>query len=115
MTARSGNLVWTNHALERLAERQFSRTKALEAFIHPNEIKAGKQPGTEEYRKRMGNQTVTLIVATNDRGEKVVISCWINPPVYGTRDYYQKQKYREYQNASPLKKIWLIIKEQLGF
>jgi len=109
------NLTWTNHAKDRLKERQFSQVQASQAFSNPDNIIPGKQGNTQQYLKHFGEKTITLIVSTNERGEKVVVSCWIDPPNYGTRDYYQNQRYHEYQKASPFRKIWLIIKEQLGF
>jgi len=110
-----GGLIWTNHALARLNERQFSQETAAIAYSAPDYTKAGKHPGTTEYQKRFGKQTVTLIVSKNNMGEKIVVSAWIDPPFAGTKDAQNRQRYLEYQKASGLKKIWLIIKEQLGF
>lgn len=111
----SSNFIWTNHALQRLKERQFNQEQAKLAFSQPDRIKPGKKSNTWEYIKQFGKQTVTLIVTNNHQSEKIVISAWIDPPHFGTKDYQQKQRYREYHRSSGLKKIWLIIKEQLGF
>jgi hypothetical protein len=110
-----GGLIWTNHALTRLRERQFSQQTATTCYTSPDYTKPGKQPGTTEYQKRLGAKTITLIISKNRTGEKVVVSAWIDPPAEGTKDYRHRQNYLEYQKASSLKKIWLIIKEQLGF
>jgi len=108
-------LIWTNHALDRLRERQFTQATAAVAYSSPDHIKIGKKPGTTEYQKHLGKQTVTLIISQNREGEKIVVSAWVDPPIYGTQDHYNRKRYLEYQRASGLKKIWLIIKEQLGF
>ncbi|OGK67009.1 hypothetical protein A2313_01620 [Candidatus Roizmanbacteria bacterium RIFOXYB2_FULL_41_10] len=108
-------LIWTNHALQRLQERQFSQSQAALAYSTPDQIRAGKKANTQEYMKHFGEKTITLIVSNNDRGEKIVVSAWIDPPLWGTKDYQKKQRYHEYYRAGPLKKIWLIIREQLGF
>jgi len=107
--------IFTKHALERLKQRQFSQEQAKLALTSPDQTKPGKKDNTWEYLKKFGKQTVTLIVINNNQGEKVVISAWINPPIFGTKDYQQKQRYQEYYKSSGLKKIWLIIKEQFGF
>jgi len=112
---RYAGLIWTNHALTRLRERQFTQETAAVAYTSPDYTKAGKQSGTIEYQKRLGEKTVTLIISKNREGEKIVVSAWIDPPAQGTSDYRNRQRYLEYQKASGLKKIFLIIKEQLGF
>jgi hypothetical protein len=110
-----GGVIWTNHALDRLKEREFSQEKARQAFYSPDYQQSGKKPGTVEYKKRFGTETVTVIATKNNRSEWVIISTWIDPPLPGTKDSFKKKRYIEYQKASNLKKIWLIIKEQLGF
>lgn len=115
MIITNQSLIFTNHALSRLKDRQFSQEQAESVFSQPDHIKPGKKSNTWEYIKRVGKQTITLIVTNNNQDEKIVISAWIDPPVFGTADYQQKQRYQEYHRAGPLKKIWLIIKEQFGF
>lgn len=107
--------IFTKHALERLKERQFSQAQANLTLTSPDKIKPGKKNNTWEYLKKYSQKTVTLIVTNNNQGEKIVVSAWIDPPIHGTKDYQQKQRYQEYHRSSGLKKIWLIIKEQLGF
>jgi len=109
-----GGIIWTNHALERLKDRAFPQDKAWETIKYADIEKAGQKANTREFKKKFGAQTVTAIASKNEKGEWVVVSCWIDPPVIGTKDHYKKQKYWEYQKASNLKKIWFIILEQLG-
>lgn len=109
-----GGYIWTNHALERLGQRGLTQEMAWSAVAQSDHSQPGKQ-GSTEYRKKFGKSTVTVIVKTSERGEKIVISCWIDPPYYGTDDYYKKQAYDRYQKASGWGKVWLIIKEALGF
>lgn len=110
-----GGLIWTNHAITRLGERGLTQEMAWSTVVHSDASRKGKQPGTVEYDKQFGKSKVQVIVSTNKQGEKVVISCWINPPYYGTNDYYKKQSYQRYQKASGWGKVLLIIKEALGF
>jgi len=108
-------LIYTKHALGRLKQRQVSQEKANLVYSTPDTIKAGKKANTQEYSRRFGQKTITLVVGKGQQGENLIISAWIDPPEYGTKDYYQKKRYQKYQQASGFKKIWLIIKEQFGF
>ena len=110
-----GGFIWTSHALERLGQRGLNQEMAWSTIEHYDATRDGRQYGTTEYEKHFGKSKVTVIVKTNERSEKVIISCWIDPPYHGTDDYYKKQAYNRYQKASGWGKIMLIIKEALGF
>ncbi len=108
-------LIFTNHALQRLDERQFPADMVVEAFNKPDSSGPAKQPGASEYRKRFNNSVVTVITKQNDRSEWIVLSCWIDPPIVGTKDYKQRQRYHAYRKAGFWRKVWLTILSQLGF
>lgn len=110
-----GGVIWTNHALDRLEERQLPQEMAWETFQHPDHSYPGKQSGTTEAIKKFGTSTVTIISKQNERREWIVLSCWIDPPLPGTADYKKKQAYHRYQKATFWGKIWLTLREQLGF
>jgi hypothetical protein len=110
-----GGLIFTNHALQRLQERQFPQQMVVDTFHNPDQRISAKQPGAYEYRRRFDKSTVTVITKQNDRGEWLVLSCWIDPPLPGTKDYAQRQTYLAYRKAGFWRKVWLTIKQQLGF
>ncbi len=105
--------IWTNHALQRLSERQMSREAVSNAINYPDRVFENKQGGTE-YQKKIGHQTIAAIVKENEAGERVILSCWANPPNPGTKDFKHKSRYKEMQKASPIKQLWLTILNQLG-
>ena len=109
-----GGVIWTNHARDRLKERGMSRDIALKAFKDPDSKNQGKQSGTYEFQKKVGSSYITLIAKQNEQKEWVVLSCWIDPPVYGTRDWKNKQYYKAYQKAGVWGKLWIILRKQLG-
>lgn len=110
------NLIFTNHALERLKDRKLSELTAWEAFNNPDASSPGKQPGTTEYKKHFGKSTVTVIATQNEKKDGwVVLSAWIDPPYPGTKDYREKEHYKAYQKAGFWGKVWLTLKSQLGF
>ncbi len=106
--------IFTKHALQRLDERAFTRSHVEGAIDKPDSVVAGKEKGTLEYQKRYGTQKVTAIVAKGPEGEDVVLSCWIDPPVYGTQDYRKKERYRRYQKAGFWEKIVMDILSSFG-
>jgi len=109
-----GDLIWTNHALERLRHRGLSQEMVWESFKRPDSIKDGTTPGSKEYKKQIKNYTVSAIMKLNDRREWVVISCWVEPPVPGSLDAKKKDLYQRYQRASFWGKLWLTIRMQIG-
>lgn len=112
---RYRDLIFTNHALQRIQERKMAMEAAWETFQKPDYIKDGKRSGTKEYQKRFNSVLVTLIAAQNEQMEWVVLSCWIDPPLPGTKDYTEKQRYHEYRKSGFWRRVWLTIKNQLGF
>lgn len=109
-----GGLIWTNHALDRLGQRGLTQDLAWQTFNHPEKTSPGKN-GSWQYEKKVQNSTVTIIAKQNEKNEWLILSCWINPPLYGTTDYRMKKRYKQYQKASFWGKFWLTIKSQLGF
>jgi hypothetical protein len=108
-----GNLIWTNHALDRLADRKLDQNLAWQAYRYPDEVLQGKEAGTTEYRKRIHTSLITMIIKKDD-GKQIVLSCWIDPPLSGTQDDRKRQDWKRYQKASWWMKWILTFKRQLG-
>lgn len=106
--------IWTNHAIQRLKDRRVPDGFADQTLFSPDTIQ--NQPdGTIKYQKKSGHQTSTAIIKKNDRGENIVVSFWVDPPNFGTQDFKKRQNYLEMKKSSGLRKMWLILKKQLGF
>jgi hypothetical protein len=105
--------IWTHHALDRISDRKISQDKAGQTFQYPDQVAHGKQPGTTEFEKKFGEHTITVIAKQNDRKEWIVLSCWVDPPYAGTKDFRKKEIYKQYQKAGFWKKVWLSLKKQL--
>jgi hypothetical protein len=110
-----GGIIWTDHALERIYQRKLPQETAFLAYSSPDKRIPGKNPGSTELQKQYGKHLITLIIKPNDKGEQVVISAWIDPPLPGTNDF-RKQEYRKnMKGASFWKRVWLTVKNQMGF
>lgn len=107
-------IIFTKHALQRLDERSFSKEHVEGAIGKPDAVVAGKEKGTLEYTKGYGKSTVTAIVGKGAKGEDVVLSCWIDPPMYGTKDYKKKERYKRYQKAGFWGKVAMDILSSFG-
>ena len=107
-------IIFTKHALTRLDERLFPRFMVEKTIQKPDGVKSGKTSGTLEYHKKFDTQTITAIVNKTDTGEDLVLSCWVDPPMYGTKDSQKRQRYRAYQKASLWEKIKMDILSAFG-
>ena len=109
-----GHVIWTNHALKRLGQRGLTQEMAWQSYKYPDMVIDGKTNGSKEFQKNYGDSKVTIIGKKNDRGEWIILSCWIDPPLAGSIDIKKKENYKRFQKASFWGKIFLTLKEQLG-
>lgn len=109
-----GGIIWTNHALERLGQRGLTQKMALETFQSPDRVVQGKNAGTQEFQKKYNISLVTLIGKKNEKGEWLVLSVWIDPPLPGTMDDKKRKRYQAYQKASFWGKVFITVRDQLG-
>lgn len=97
------NLIWTNHALSRLSERGLTQEIAWQAFNNPDKTSKGKN-GSNEYKKKFNGSTVSVIAKKNEKGEWIILSCWMDPPL----------AHKKYQKSSFFAKLWLTFLNQVG-
>ncbi len=108
-----GNFIWTKHVIERNKQRGISENWINQTINNPDDI-AQTEDRKNRYKKRFSDQTVTVIVKTNEKGENIILSTWIYPPNLGTKDFRSKQRYEEMKKASLLRKFWLTFLNQIG-
>ena len=120
------DVVFTNHAIERMRERGISGEWAWATVKKADKNQPGKEKHTTEFIKKFSTNTITAICKKNDIGEWVVLSVWMDPPLTGTKDYKKKHKYlkhleknkeldRKIEKASFWGKLWLTFRKQAGF
>lgn len=119
------DVVFTNHAIERMHQRGISGDLAWQTVKRPDKTTPGKEKYTTEFIKKVGKHTITAISKKNDIGEWVVLSVWMDPPLPGTIDYGEKEKYhrkiekeraykRKMGKASFWGKLLLTLRKQVG-
>jgi hypothetical protein len=119
------DVVFTNHAIERMRQRGISGDWAWQSVKRPDITTPGKEKHTTEFGKEFGNHKVTTVAKKNDVGEWVVLSVWMDPPLAGTRDFRDNEKYKrkvekvksinkKMENSSFWGKLWLTFRKQIG-
>ncbi len=109
----ANNYIWTNHAIQRLKQRKIPRKLIDQALYHPDK-KLYRNAYVTEQQKRIKGITIAVIIKENENGEKIIVSCWVNPPFPGTKDYKLRQRFLAMKKASFMKKIWLTLLNKIG-
>ncbi|HSX09392.1 MAG TPA: DUF4258 domain-containing protein [Candidatus Saccharimonadales bacterium] len=109
----ANNYIWTNHAIQRLKERKIPR-KLIDQALYSPDKKLHKNASVTEQQKRIDGVTFAVIIKENEKGEKIIVSCWVNPPFPGTKDHRLRQRFFAMKKASFMKKLWLTLLTQLG-
>lgn len=107
-----GGAIWTNHALERLDQRGLTQDLAYQTIQAPDKILSARE-GATEYQRWFGKSRVTVICKKTDRGETLVLSNWIDPPLYGTADFKKAAEYKVYKKSSWWVRLIYDIKNAL--
>lgn len=109
-----GGVIWTNHALSRMEERGLDQSTAFSVFKHP-QIQGKGSNNSFKYEKKFDNSKVTIVAKQNKKGEWLILSAWIDPPLPGSKDALEKEKYKKYQKVTGFKRFLLAFMRQLGF
>ena len=88
MDRNFGGIVWTDHALGRLADRGIKQGDAWATWKRPQRSRLGRRSGQIIYYRSWGNQQVEVVASKNQKGETVVLSVW-SRPVYGKKNYWK--------------------------
>lgn len=105
-------LIFTNHALTRMKEREISREDIWETYKFPD-FQDEKKNDAAERTKKFGKKEVSIIFKYNEKNEVIIVSCWMEPPLPGSRDAKEKEWWKKYQKAGFWDKLWLQAVKQL--
>ena len=79
-----GGVIWTNHALSRLKERNIKQGDAWATFNRPDSSRFAKSKGTWVYYKTWGDQKYEVVAKQNEKKEWIILSVW-SKTVYGKK------------------------------
>src|SRR3989344_381442 len=70
-------VIFTNHALERLTQRNIKQGDAWATLIHPSSSRASSgNKGSWVFYKTYGYRKIEVVASKNERSEWVVLSVW---------------------------------------
>lgn len=78
-----GNIIWTNHALQRLNERSIKQGDAWATWRNPEKSRYAATQGAWIFYRTYGDQKIEVVAKQNERKQWVVLSVW-SRPVYET-------------------------------
>ena len=76
MERNFGGVIWTNHALKRLKERNISQGDAWATFRRPEQSRYAESKGAWVYYKTYGNQKIEVVAKQNEKKEWIILSVW---------------------------------------
>ena len=82
MDRNFGGVIWTDHALQRLRERNISQGDAWATWKSPEQSRKGSNSnGSWVYYKTYGDQKIEVVAKQNEHRQWVIMSVW-SKPVY---------------------------------
>lgn len=71
-----GGIIWTNHALQRLKEREIKQGDAWAVWNRPDQSRYSKTQGAWVYYRTYGNERIEVVAKKNEKSEWIVLSVW---------------------------------------
>lgn len=79
MDKKFGGVIWTNHAIQRLRERNISQGDAWATFRRPDQSRFAKSRGAWVYYKTYGTEKIEVVAKKNNEGKWIILSVWSKP------------------------------------
>ena len=100
MNNNFGGVIWTNHALQRLKEREIKQSDAWYTWRRPEQSRYAATKGAWIFYRTYGNQKIEVVSKKDEKGKWIILSVW-------SRYFHQKQKpEKESLIITLLKKIF---------
>jgi uncharacterized protein YlzI (FlbEa/FlbD family) len=96
-----------------MKDRKISEEHITKTLTFPD-TKISRENGGLEYKKNIVDRTVAVIIKKTERHENIIVSCWVNPPFPGTKDFRLRKRYLQMRNAHGFKKILYMILHKIG-
>lgn len=76
MDRHFGGVIWTNHALARLNQRQISQSDAWATWKRPDNSRFAARKDAWIYYRTFGSQKIEVLAKKNEQRQWVVLSVW---------------------------------------
>lgn len=85
-------VIFTDHALQRLRERNISQGDAWATLNRPEQSREGSNDkGSWVYYRTYGTERIEVVAKKNDKGEWIVLSVWSRPVYQQGGQHHHKQ------------------------
>jgi len=74
-----GGVIWTNHALARLAERGIRQGDAWATFRNPEQSRYARSKGAWVYYKTYNKNRIEVVAKRDERKKWIILSVWSKP------------------------------------
>jgi len=71
-----GGVIWTNHALDRLAQRGIKQGDAWATFSNPQKSRYAITKGAWVYYRDWGSWRIEVVAKQNEKKEWIILSVW---------------------------------------
>jgi len=103
MDKHYGNLIWTNHVLQRLKKHGISQSDAWATWRNPDNSRSARSKGAWVYYRTFNHKKFEVVAKKNEQGQWVILSVWSRPADL------KKPKTTKPRSRS----FWQLIWEQL--
>lgn len=79
MDKNFGGVIWTNHALARLAERGIEQGDAWATWKNPEQSRYAQKKGAWVYYRTHGGERIEVVAKKNEKGQWLILSVWSRP------------------------------------
>lgn len=111
MKTRYLNVIFTNHAINKLYNRGIAQSDAWYTFQHPDSSFPGKTLGSRKFYKNYENQRIEVVAKKNEKGEWIILSCWSKYIGDGKPIFVRKETFLEKIIKKGLDKLYLWIQK----
>lgn len=102
MDNKFGNIIWTNHALQRLSERGIKQGDAWATWRRPDQSRFASTKDAWVFYKTWGKRKIEVVAKQNERKEWIVLSVWDKPA------------YEKFAEEKPqIEPLWKLIYKRL--
>lgn len=99
MDKNYGNLIWTNHALQRLRERGISQGDAWATWNRPEQSRYATSRSAWVYYRTWGDTKIEVVAKQNEKKEWIILSVW-------SKKFFLNNKFKS-------KSIWSTLLKKI--
>jgi len=74
-------LIWTNHALTRMRERDMKQFDVYVVWRNPDKSRYAKTKSAWIYKKNINGKIIEVVAKKNEKGEWVILSVWLKKDI----------------------------------